>query len=448
MRYARGRPPSGASATILLDSHRSEVCGRLSTIASVDRFNAASADATHLRTGSFVPTGGAVGLTDRHLLFRSTHSCTEPRCCASWRIPAWRTRFRCASLRRTSSKHCEQTGTVDPPSAGGLRILRKVELAPDEGSPPSVLGRQDRHRSCAARVAAPRESFAPQTICSSSVTVPLSDGDRCSRSCGQHVCNTGFANVCFAAYLALLRRWSQQETVHVGRVADNRTSSEARSVGPFENQLPTRADFQPTQSFADFVRDLDAHLARDRKYESCSFDRIAKLLQKSRDPSRNPVFQAMFRCSDVAPLLVQSTNWSIAETSEFERLLTPYDVTLDIDRQSDSGAVRIVFDEELFEPTRMQSFGDHFLRLLGVVADTPEMLLDCVPILDGDEMNRQLEVLESHAGTRIGTNRTRPLSIGRATEPTRAGSLLRQHDTELPRPRSANQRDGRGVAWA
>ncbi len=201
-----------------------------------------------------------------------------------------------------------------------------------------------------------------------------------------------FQDVCLAAYLALLRRWSQQVTVTVGRVTEGRTKSEARCVGPFENVVPVRVDFEP-QSFASFMRALQARLAADVMHEGLPFDRIAKQLQKSRDPSRNPVFQAMFRFISYGAVQADSNGWSIAETREFERALTPCDLSLEVRREQSIATVRIAFDEETVDAQRIQRFGNHFVRFLSAIAADAETSIDGVPILDHDEIRRQLEVL-------------------------------------------------------
>lgn len=260
----------------------------------------------------------------------------------------------------------------------------------------------------------------------------------------------GFADVCFAGFISLLRRWSQQETVTVGRVADGRSPLDARSVGPFENLLPVRADFGLIQSFADFVRDFDAHLAQDRLHEALAFDRIAKLLQKSRDPSRNPVFQAVFRYIDTAPIRAQSGSWSVTETAEFERLLAPYDLSLEVIRRIDSGAARIVFDPELFDSEKMATFGEHFLRLLAAAAADPAVPLELVPILDAAEVQRQIEVLNPvatpvSARTVVDLFRSTAQRTPAAPAVSFAGTTLSYEAFDLQTDAMAARLRGRGV---
>ncbi len=236
-----------------------------------------------------------------------------------------------------------------------------------------------------------RKRFAAQSVRLSIPAAVIEAFDR-----ARERLQIGFAEVCLAGYAALLGRWTQQETVNVGRVANGRSQANKRSVGPFENLLPVRVDFR-SQSFSAFVRDVATQLALDAPHETLPFDRIAKLLQKSRDPSRNPVFQAMFRFDEGSPLRAESDSWSVTETDEFERELMPYDLALKVARGPTHATVRIVFDAELFPVPLAQRFGHHFITFLTAVAADPEAPVDRVPILDEAEIRRQLDVLNPAA---------------------------------------------------
>ncbi len=204
--------------------------------------------------------------------------------------------------------------------------------------------------------------------------------------------HTSFETVCLAAYLVTLRRWSQQDTLTVGRLVNGATPE---VVGPSENLLPFRADFDTSRSFASFVHEVTSDLARDAAFEAFAFDRTAKLLQKSRDPSRHPVFQALFRHVD-APLMQHRTAlWSVSETHDFDRLRTPFDQVLEVTQRGDSGAVRVLFDAALFDADAMRRFAKHFVNLLFAASGDAEADIDAISILDTGEIERQCNILNS-----------------------------------------------------
>ena len=239
----------------------------------------------------------------------------------------------------------------------------------------------------------PRRAGRPQRkgYPAQQITLPLNDAiiDATLRLSEQ--LDTSFATICLAAYLVVLRRWSQQDTLTVGRVVNGPPDA----VGAFQNLLPFRADFEISRSFATFVRDVSRDLAQDAGFDGFAFDRTAKLLQKSRDPSRHPVFQALFRYDD-APLIQQRTAmWSVLEAEEFERLCTPFDQVLEVSQRGPSGAVRVLFDPALFETSAMQRFAKHFVNLLVAVSRNAEADIDAIPILDADETERQHRILNS-----------------------------------------------------
>ena len=164
---------------------------------------------------------------------------------------------------------------------------------------------------------------------------------------------------------------------------------------------------------------------------------------------RNPVFQAMFRFISYGAVQADSNGWSIAETREFERVLTPCDLSLEVRREQSIATVRIAFDEETVDAQRIQRFGNHFVRFLSAIAADAETSIDAVSILDHDEIRRQLEVLnpaETSASGRtvldmfqsavVRLSEVPAVSFGRIVDLRRARPAGRGNRCVAPRSRS------------
>ncbi len=103
------------------------------------------------------------------------------------------------------------------------------------------------------------------------------------------------ATTLLAGFQALLARWTGQERLVVGVPTTGRRSREvAGLVGYLVNPVPVPADLRGRPGFGEL-------LARVRESAQAAFDRqdypfalLTERLQPEREPSRSPVFQAMF----------------------------------------------------------------------------------------------------------------------------------------------------------
>lgn len=101
--------------------------------------------------------------------------------------------------------------------------------------------------------------------------------------------------VLLAAFHALLHRYTSAEDICIGTPVANRVRPEfAGTLGCFVNTVVLRAAptaFKPFAAFLDEIRDVvvDAF-----EYQEVPFELLVEHLQLARDPSRHPLFQAMF----------------------------------------------------------------------------------------------------------------------------------------------------------
>jgi non-ribosomal peptide synthetase component F/acyl carrier protein len=101
-----------------------------------------------------------------------------------------------------------------------------------------------------------------------------------------------------AAFLTLLHRWTGQEELLVGTPASGRDRPElAGLVGTLVNPLAVRGDLRGSPTFAELlarVKQAAVAAFAHRRYPFPLVAELAELAGGGRDPSRSPVFQAMF----------------------------------------------------------------------------------------------------------------------------------------------------------
>ncbi|MBL8765698.1 MAG: hypothetical protein JNM07_15795, partial [Phycisphaerae bacterium] len=88
---------------------------------------------------------------------------------------------------------------------------------------------------------------------------------------------------------------ARQRDVVVGTPIANRMRAELEGVvGLFVNTLALRSQFGAATSFAEAVSKLRTTAMSAYAHQYLPFEQVVEMLRVPRDPSRNPVFQAMF----------------------------------------------------------------------------------------------------------------------------------------------------------
>ncbi|WP_457021361.1 amino acid adenylation domain-containing protein [Luteimonas sp. A611] len=103
-----------------------------------------------------------------------------------------------------------------------------------------------------------------------------------------------------AAYYVLLHRLGGQRDLVVGLPFRNRpTEALEKVMGFFVNMLPLRRRLDPAMPFLQLVQEVRAGVVEAFEYPDVPFERLVRELKLPRDPSRSPVYQAVFSFQDV-----------------------------------------------------------------------------------------------------------------------------------------------------
>ncbi|MFI9646313.1 amino acid adenylation domain-containing protein, partial [Streptomyces sp. NPDC052040] len=104
-----------------------------------------------------------------------------------------------------------------------------------------------------------------------------------------------------SGFVALLSRYTGQTDLVIGTGAANRRLAETeRMLGMVVNTLPLRIDTSGSPAFADLRRRVHGVLVDTADWQDVPLDRLVEAVAPPRDPSRNPMFQAMFSFHNAA----------------------------------------------------------------------------------------------------------------------------------------------------
>ncbi|MBP0618988.1 non-ribosomal peptide synthetase [Cupriavidus consociatus] len=195
---------------------------------------------------------------------------------------------------------------------------------------------------------------------------------------------TPFA-VLLAAWQALLARYSGQYDFAVGVPIAARTHEELDDlIGCFINTQVYRARLAPGltgRALCQQVRD-DARAALD--HADLPFELLVDKLAPARDPSRTPVFQAMFnlQMGEAASFALPGLQASALPVPDDS---AKFDVTLDLQAGAKRVSATLEYDAVLFAGATAQRMARHYEQLLGTMLATPDVPLDALPLMDAGE---------------------------------------------------------------
>ncbi|HEX9937984.1 MAG TPA: amino acid adenylation domain-containing protein [Longimicrobium sp.] len=209
--------------------------------------------------------------------------------------------------------------------------------------------------------------------------------------------------VILAGFAALLARWASQDAVVVGTILANRNRGEIEPVlGFFANTaaLPLRLEGDP--SFRQAVRTARRAVLDADAHQELPFEKLVEELGVERDPSRHPLFQALYfhhatvpghdgRAGGMEELLDAKPISEHSPLAAIDTGAAKFDLmvaTLEMDDGGVSGVLEYATD--LFDASTIERFARQLATLLEAAAAVPDRPLSHLPLMDGEERRRLL----------------------------------------------------------
>ena len=244
---------------------------------------------------------------------------------------------------------------------------------------------------------------ASQSFAGAAVNLDL-PGDLCRRlRAYSHEHGTTLYTTMLAGFAALLSRYSGQDDVVLGSGVANRRQVEIEPmIGMVVNTLPLRVRLDGSPSFGELVRRAHETIGRAHQWQDVPIDRLVGTLPIAHDPSRNPVFQAMFSFHDslVPDLRFAGLSGSVRERHNGS---AKTDLNVVVIPRAEQQAGHGVGDAEapisliweyatdLFDERTMRAMVGHFEALLSAALDAPELPFARLPMLTETQACQRIE---------------------------------------------------------
>lgn len=208
-----------------------------------------------------------------------------------------------------------------------------------------------------------------------------------------------------AAFQTLLYRYSGQQDILIGSPTAGRSAAElAGLVGYFVNPVVLRSHLAGDLSFIELLDQVRQTVLAAFAHQEYPFDLLVERLRLLRDPSRSPVFQAMFTMQQ-SPLLDRQEWAALAlgqagaranlgelplESVTIEQRAVQFDLLLMMAKTADGLGGSLRYNRDLFEPATIRRMLEHWRVLLGGIVARPERKLDDLPLLTPAEKQQLL----------------------------------------------------------
>jgi amino acid adenylation domain-containing protein len=208
---------------------------------------------------------------------------------------------------------------------------------------------------------------------------------------------TTFFVVMLAAHQYLLSRYTGALETVVGVPFSGRIRVELEQlIGFFVNPLALRGSMRGNPSFAQLVDRVRGVVLEAADHQEIPFERVVASLAPERDLRRNPVFQNWFDFESRGSSGYEGESLSLAGVDcrriEHTATTTRFDTEFHISMPRDELRGRLVYATELFDRARMRQLADHYVALLGAMAESPHQRLAEFPLLSAAETREIIEL--------------------------------------------------------
>ncbi len=185
-----------------------------------------------------------------------------------------------------------------------------------------------------------------------------------------------------ASFKALLFRYSGQNDIIIGSVADGRRRPELESMmGYMIDVFAVRSQPAASLKFSEYLTQVRQTLLESIGAAEVPFQKVVQAIGARRDLSHAPIFQTLFV---LEPPQEPFGKWSVAPT-EITLGASKYDLYVEADEHATHTGVSIDYSTELFDAPTIRRMMGHWQTLLTAIVADPEITLGQLPILTAPE---------------------------------------------------------------
>ena len=188
-----------------------------------------------------------------------------------------------------------------------------------------------------------------------------------------------------AAFQTLLHRYSGQEDILVGAPFAGRNRVEIEGlIGFFVNTLVIRVNVGDNPTFRELVRRVREAVLGAQANQDVPFQKLVTELCPQRDPSRTPIFQALFTLQNGFAGDVTLPGLTLTQV-DIDTGFAKFDLALSLTDNSDEITGSMQYNLDLFDEDTIQEMLYRYETLLREVTANPEYALLDIPLSNAEQ---------------------------------------------------------------
>jgi amino acid adenylation domain-containing protein len=183
--------------------------------------------------------------------------------------------------------------------------------------------------------------------------------------------NVAVDTLLLAVFKALVHRFSGQEDIIAGTLAQGRMHGDVRDlIGLFENPLALRTAVVGEMPFRELLARVSETVESAYAHQQSPFEKVVDMLPMERDLSRSPVFQVMFTVRQGASE-TPAFGAARARARKVCAGAAQCDLAFSLERTADSLSGYAEFNADVFDRATVERFCAHYETLLrGIIANS------------------------------------------------------------------------------
>ena len=194
--------------------------------------------------------------------------------------------------------------------------------------------------------------------------------------------------VMLAALKTLFFRYSGQEDVIIGGLADGRRRPELEGLmGNFLQTFALRTYPSSGRPFSEYLKEVKSSVLRAMEAAEVPFDQVVQAVRPHRENSHHPVFQTFLSVQPETERFPDG--WDVSKTNVAVQA-SKFDLYIEVEERFGRIETRFMFSTDLFDLATIQRMAGHWMTLLNGITVMPNCCLGDLPLLTQAERELML----------------------------------------------------------
>ena len=191
-----------------------------------------------------------------------------------------------------------------------------------------------------------------------------------------------------SAFYTLLYKYTGQNEIVLGSPIANRNQNELkRMIGMFVNNIVTKANIKPEETFGEFLNCMKEQILDDLSQQPYPFDMLVKKLGIKADNSRNPLFDVMFIYQNKEENILKLDNTE-TKVVEINNNISKFNLSLEIKPKIHT--INIEYCTDLFKKETIERLFEHYMNTIDFIMRDVNVKIKDIEIISEAEKNKIL----------------------------------------------------------